>query len=96
MLVIDERAQSYAEHIGLLIKSTHGAMFVGSNTAGANGVMTSLMVPGGVRLYFSGLGVRHPDGSQLQQVGLRPTTRLGRRFTGSVPDETRYWSERCS
>jgi len=73
VLLIDERAQSYAEGIGLLFKSsTHGAIFVGSNTAGANGVMTSLMVPGGIRVYFSGIGVRHPDGSQLQQVGLRP------------------------
>lgn len=34
--------------------------------------MTSLVVPGGLSFHFSGEGVRHPNGYQLQRVGIRP------------------------
>ena len=80
VMLVDERTISQAEHSGLFFSAANGTTFVGSQTAGANGDITTFTVPGEIRLTFSGHDVRHADGRQLQQVGLpitvtaRPTT----------------------
>jgi hypothetical protein len=72
VMLIDERAVSQAEHTGLFFEAANGTKFIGSNTAGANGDVTNFSVPGGIRIGFTGQGVRHADGRQLQRVGLVP------------------------
>jgi C-terminal processing protease CtpA/Prc len=72
VMLIDERTQSQAEHTGLFLESAYGTKFIGSPTAGANGNATYLSVPGGIHIRFTGLGVFHADGRQLQRVGLQP------------------------
>ena len=71
-MLIDERTVSQAEHTGLFLKAANGTTWIGSPTAGANGEITSLAVPGGITVGFTGQSVRHPDGRQLQRVGLAP------------------------
>jgi hypothetical protein len=46
--------------------------FVGSPTNGANGDVTSTVLPGGIVVNFTGHDVRHADGRQLQRVGIQP------------------------
>jgi C-terminal processing protease CtpA/Prc len=72
VMLVDERTQSSAEHTGLLFESANGTRFVGSNSAGANGNVTTLGVPGGITVTFTGLDTRHGDGRQLQRIGLEP------------------------
>jgi C-terminal processing protease CtpA/Prc len=72
VMLIDERTQSQAEHTGLFFKAANGTVFVGSPTAGANGDVTKFVIPGRMKLMFSGQAVRHIDGRQLQRVGLAP------------------------
>lgn len=72
VLLIDERTISQAEHTGLFFEAANGTKFVGSPTQGANGDVTNLSVPGGIYVRFSGQGVWHADGRQLQRVGLQP------------------------
>ena len=72
VLLIDERTISQAEHTGLFFEAANGTKFIGSPTAGANGDVTNLSMPGGISVRFSGQGVWHADGGQLQRVGLRP------------------------
>jgi C-terminal processing protease CtpA/Prc len=72
VMLIDERTQSHAEHTGLFLRAANGTKFVGSPTAGANGGITNFVVPGGIGIMFSGQEVTHPDGTQLQRVGLVP------------------------
>jgi hypothetical protein len=72
VLLIDERTISQAEHTGLFFEAANGTKFIGSPTEGANGDVTNLSVPGGIYVRFSGQGVWHPDGRQLQRVGLQP------------------------
>jgi C-terminal processing protease CtpA/Prc len=71
-LLIDERAISQAEHLGLWFEAANGTVFVGSPTAGANGAVTSVQLPGDIRVSFTGARVRHADGRALQRVGLQP------------------------
>jgi C-terminal processing protease CtpA/Prc len=60
------------EHTGLFLESACGATFVGGPTAGANGDVTRMVLPGGLTVGFGGHDVRHADGRQLQRVGLVP------------------------
>jgi len=72
VLLIDERTISQAEHTGLFFEAANGTTFIGSPTDGANGDVTNLSVPGGIYVHFSGQGVWHADGRQLQRLGLQP------------------------
>jgi C-terminal processing protease CtpA/Prc len=72
VMLIDERAISQSEHSGLFYEVANGTTFIGSPTVGANGDVTTLTLPGGYIVSFSGHDVRHADGRQLQRVGLVP------------------------
>ena len=72
VVLIDDRAISQAEHTCLFLAEAAGATFVGSPTHGTNGDVTTLRLPGGLRMWFTGQEVRHADGSQLQRVGIKP------------------------
>jgi len=72
VMLVDERTMSQAEHTGLFFEAANGTTFIGSQTAGANGDVTNLSLPGGYYVSFSGHDVRHADGRQLQRVGIVP------------------------
>ena len=75
VMLIDERAISQSEHSALFFRAATHTQFVGTPTSGANGDVTSMIVPGGISLHFTGEGVRHADGAQLQRVGIIPDVR---------------------
>jgi len=72
VVLIDERAMSQAEHMGLFLEAANGTKFVGTASAGANGDVARFTIPGGITISFSGHDIRHADGRQLQRVGLVP------------------------
>jgi C-terminal processing protease CtpA/Prc len=71
-VLIDERAVSQSEHTGLFFEAAADVRFVGEPTNGANGDITSLLLPGGIQTTFTGHNVSWPDGRQLQRVGIQP------------------------
>ena len=76
VVLINEDAISQAEHTCLFLEATAHAKFIGSPTNGANGDVTSTVLPGGITVNFSGHDVRHADGRQLQRVGIQPDIRV--------------------
>jgi C-terminal processing protease CtpA/Prc len=72
VMLMDERTMSQAEHTGLFFEAANGTKFTGSPTAGANGDVTSVVLPGDISIHFTGQSVRHVDGRQLQRLGLTP------------------------
>ena len=72
LMLINEMTQSQAEHSGLFFESASDITFVGSPSAGSNGDVTDLLLPGGISVRFTGQGIKHADGRQLQRVGLQP------------------------
>jgi C-terminal processing protease CtpA/Prc len=72
VMLINEFTVSQAEHTGLFLESANGTRFIGSGTTGANGDVTSLVLPGKAVARFTGQAVRHADGRQLQRIGLVP------------------------
>ena len=82
VMLVDERTISQAEHTGLFLEAANGTKFIGSPTQGANGDVTNLSVPGGIYVRFSGQGVWHADGRQLQRLGLQPTVEVRPTLSG--------------
>jgi C-terminal processing protease CtpA/Prc len=72
LMLIDERSESQSEHTGLFFRAANGTRFVGSPTAGADGELVTVTLPGGITVGFSGQSIRFPDGHRLQRLGLVP------------------------
>ena len=45
---------------------------IGSTTAGADGNVSRIDLPGGMRTVISGIGVYYPDGKETQRIGIVP------------------------
>ena len=68
----DERTQSHAEFTMMALKTAPDVIVLGSPTAGADGNVSQIDLPGGIRTFFSGLGVYYPDRKPTQRVGIVP------------------------
>lgn len=72
VMLINEYTQSQAEHLALMVEAATPVTFIGTPSAGANGDLRWVVLPGNVSVSYSGLEVRHADGRQLQRVGVQP------------------------
>jgi C-terminal processing protease CtpA/Prc len=75
VVLIHGSTQSAAEHTCLLLETVADVTFLGSSTSGADGNMTYTYVPGNIGMSFTGMGVSHADGGQLQRKGIQPQVR---------------------
>lgn len=73
VVLINEETQSQAEFTAMAFQTSPNTTFVGSPTAGADGNISWVPLPGGYRTAFSGIGVYYPDGRETQRVGIQPT-----------------------
>jgi C-terminal processing protease CtpA/Prc len=71
-ILVDETTQSSAEFHSMAFRAVPGAVVIGSTTAGADGNVSTIPIPGGLSSYISGLGVYYPDGRGTQRVGIKP------------------------
>jgi C-terminal processing protease CtpA/Prc len=71
VLLADERTQSHAEFTAMCLQTAPSAVTIGSQTAGADGNVSLVGLPGKISTYFSGIGVYYPDGAETQKVGVR-------------------------
>jgi C-terminal processing protease CtpA/Prc len=72
VILIDEVSQSQAEYTTMAFRSSPQALVVGSTTAGADGNVSEIPLPGGHRTMISGIGVFYPDKKPTQRVGIIP------------------------
>ena len=49
-----------------------GAVVIGSTTAGADGNVSQIPLPGGLRTIISGIAVFYPDKRPTQRIGILP------------------------
>ena len=82
VVLINEEAISQAEHLCLFFEAATDVTFIGTPTAGANGDITLMVLPGNLVVSFTGHNVRHADGRQLQRVGIQPTIRVAPTIQG--------------
>lgn len=74
LVLVNQETQSQAEYTAMAFRTVPGSTLVGSQTAGADGNVSLISLPGGISTYFSGLGVFYPDGRPTQRVGIVPDT----------------------
>ncbi len=72
VILVDEVTQSSAEYTSMAFRSVPGSLVVGSTTAGADGNVSPVPIPGGINARISGIGVFYPDGKPTQRVGIVP------------------------
>ena len=83
VMLINEDAISQAEHTALFFEAARPDItFIGTPTMGANGDVTTMVLPGNLVVSFSGHSVRHADGRQLQRVGIEPTVKVAPTIRG--------------
>jgi C-terminal processing protease CtpA/Prc len=72
VVLVNEITQSQAEYTALALRAGLRTTIIGSTTAGADGNVSSIALPGGLRTMISGIGVNYPNGKETQRVGIVP------------------------
>lgn len=76
VLLINELTQSSAEFHAMAYQVHPNATIIGSTTAGADGNVSQIFLPGGIITMISGIGVYYPDGKETQRIGIVPDIEL--------------------
>lgn len=56
----------------MALQAGDNTKIIGSTTAGADGNVSDIMLPGGLKTRISGIGVYYPNGKETQRVGIVP------------------------
>ena len=68
----NEITQSLGEYTVMAFKATGNATVIGSQTAGADGRIAYILLPGGLKTSISGRGVYYPNKRETQRIGIVP------------------------
>jgi carboxyl-terminal processing protease len=72
MILFDERTISHAEYTCMGLETFPETIKIGSTTAGADGNVTRVFLPGSIVTNFTFFGTYYPDYSPTQRIGIVP------------------------
>jgi C-terminal processing protease CtpA/Prc len=72
VLLVNEITQSQAEFTAMALRVSKNTTIIGSTTAGADGNVSEINLPGGIGTFISGVGIYYPDGTETQRIGIVP------------------------
>lgn len=72
VVLVNEKSQSQAEYTAMAFRAVQNSTIIGSTTAGADGNISEILLPGGLRTLISGIGVYYPNGTETQRIGIVP------------------------
>jgi hypothetical protein len=72
VILVDETSISQSEYTAMALRAAPGAIVVGSTTAGADGNISRIPLPGGMEALITGIGVFYPDRTPTQRIGIVP------------------------
>lgn len=72
VVLLNELSQSQADYTAMAFRAGNNTTIIGSTTAGADGNVSTILLPGGLRTMISGIGINYPDGKETQRVGIIP------------------------
>jgi len=84
VILIDEVTQSQAEYTTMAFRTATDAIVIGSTTAGADGNVSTVPLPGGLSSYISGIGVFYPDRRPTQRIGILPDIQVTPTIEGNA------------
>jgi hypothetical protein len=82
IILVDETTQSQAEFTAMALRAMPNSIVVGSTTAGADGDVSSIPLPGQLNTMISGLGIFFPDRRPTQRIGIVPDVFAGPTIQG--------------
>ena len=72
VVLVNKDTQSSAEYHAMAFRAGDNTTIIGSQTAGADGNVSEIALPGGLTTYISGIGVYYPNGGRTQRIGIVP------------------------
>lgn len=73
ILLTNENTQSRGEWYSMMLRQLNkNTTVIGSQTAGTDGDLKELNLPGGYKFIFTGNAVFYPDGKETQRIGIVP------------------------
>ncbi len=73
VILTNEDTQSMGEWFSMMLSQLNtNTTIIGSQTAGADGDVKRLTLPGAYRFSFTGNGIFYPDGRETQRIGIVP------------------------
>ncbi|RXM37833.1 hypothetical protein BOQ62_20625 [Chryseobacterium sp. CH21] len=69
-ILVDETTQSASEFLTMALRTAPKSAVVGSQTAGADGDLCKMSLPGGITTAISGSGIYYPNGKGTQRTGI--------------------------
>ena len=84
VILVNERTLSQSEYTAMAFSQAPDVTIVGSTTAGADGNVSMITLPGNIRTAISGIGVFYPDGRETQQVGIIPNIEIRPTIRGII------------
>ncbi len=82
VLLCNESTQSHAEFTLMALQTAPNVITIGSKTAGADGDVSEIPLPGGIKTLMSGIGVYYPSGKETQRVGIVPDIEVKKTVEG--------------
>ncbi len=82
VVLVDAKTQSFAEYTTMAFRAGENTTVIGSQTSGADGNVSQIMLPGNLKTLISGIGVYYPDGTETQRIGIVPDIEVKRTVTG--------------
>lgn len=71
IVMVNSVTQSNAEFVTMAFQTAKNVKVIGSTTAGADGNISAISLPGGFKTWISGIGVFYPDGTNAQRAGVK-------------------------
>ena len=72
VVIVNEETVSQAEYTAMAFRAGDNTAIIGSQTQGADGNVSFIPLPGGLKAGMSGIGVYYPDGRETQRIGIVP------------------------
>lgn len=96
--IVNQETQSHAEYTVQYLSKAANATVIGTQTAGADGNINNILLPGGTSLYFTGLGWYYEDWYQCQRNGIKIDTVVAPTIQGlrEGRDEMLEWITKCT
>ena len=77
IVLVDEQSLSQSDFWAMQYrKCTSTSIVVGRPTAGADGDISEVVLPGKLTAYFSGITINYPNGTETQRIGIQPDLKV--------------------
>nr|WP_315029502.1 S41 family peptidase [uncultured Chryseobacterium sp.] len=70
VILVDEMTQSSAEFIAMALSAAPKSTVMGSQTAGADGNISKITLPGNLQTSITGIGILYPKDKETQRTGI--------------------------